>query len=336
MTSNQMIIADSEAYRGCTLCPRACGADRTAGGIGACGVSDTLRVARAAPHFWEEPCLSGVHGSGAVFFSGCSLRCVYCQNTGIAHGQGKDITPQRLYDILFELKAAGVHNINLVTATHYTPTIAAVLRQARADGLALPVIWNSSGYERVETLRMLRGLVDIYLPDFKYADSALAARYSNAPDYPEIARAAIAEMVDQVGEPTFDSDGMMQQGVIVRHLLLPHAGKNARAVTRYLLSAYGTRIYISYMRQYTPMPGIGEHFPALGERVTDDAYRAWIADAEAHGAEHGFTQEKESAAESFIPPFDQSGVSELSSETSRKKTSFFCKKDRRFSKYRML
>ena len=225
----------------CTLCPRSCGADRAAGQKGYCGVGGTkIKAARAALHMWEEPCISGSQGSGTVFFSGCPLRCVYCQNRDIARaGAGKEITVERLSEIFLELQEKGAANINLVTPTHYTPEIVKAVAEARDGGLTLPIVYNCGGYEKPETLRTLEGIVDIYLTDFKYMDAEAARRYSHAPDYPEIAKEALGEMVRQQPEPVFDEKGMMKKGVIVRHLLLPGHLKNAEAVVKYVYETYG-------------------------------------------------------------------------------------------------
>lgn len=293
----------------CKLCPRACGVDRAAGQKGYCGVSGkTVRVARAALHMWEEPCISGEQGSGTVFFSGCPLRCVYCQNRDIARaGAGREITEERLSEIFLELQAKGAANINLVTPTHYTPQIVQAVGNAREKGLALPIVYNCSGYESVETLKLLEGIADVYLTDFKYMESETAARYSHAPDYPDVAKAALAEMVRQQPEAFFDEAGMMRRGVIVRHLLLPGHLKNAEAVVKYVHEIYGNKVYLSLMNQYTPMPGM-ERWPELNRRVTKREYEKLLDFALELGVENGFIQEGKTAEESFIPPFDCEGV----------------------------
>jgi len=295
----------------CRICPRRCGANRTTGQKGYCGADDQIRIARAAPHIWEEPCISGKRGSGAVFFSGCSLRCIYCQNLEISlGGSGKAVTIPALSDIFLRLQEKGVHNINLVTAGHYTPQVVQALRLAKTDGLVIPVVWNSSGYERVETLRLLEGLVDIWLPDFKYEDAQLAGELSKAPDYPDVARASLQEMVRQTeneGGTAFSEDGMMQRGVIVRHLLLPGHVKQSERVVSYLLDTYGNRIRISLMSQYTPMPAMAGD-PLLARRVTKREYERLVRFATDRGLEEGFIQEREVAKESFIPAFDGTGV----------------------------
>ena len=293
---------------GCTLCPRACGADRESGRRGRCGADQEIRVARAALHMWEEPCISGAEGSGAVFFSGCPLGCIYCQNRKISRGEsGMVISTGRLAEIFLELQQQKANNINLVTAGHFLPQVIEALLLAKGQGLKIPVVYNSSAYEKPEALRRLDGLVDVYLPDFKYISSELAAAYSNAPDYPQVAAAAIREMVRQRPEPRFDTRGIMTTGVIVRHLLLPGHVREAKQIIRYLHEEYGNRIYISMMNQYTPMEAVAGD-PLLGRRVTKREYERLLAFAEQLGVEQGFYQEGETAKESFIPEFGCQGV----------------------------
>ena len=292
----------------CSLCPRNCGVNRLDGQKGFCGVDAEILVARAALHMWEEPCISGKEGSGAVFFSGCSLGCGFCQNNKISRGQtGKKITVEYLAELFFQLQGQGANNINLVTAGHFLPQVALALKNAREHGLKIPVVYNSSGYEKADSLKMLEGLVDIYLPDFKYMDPELAGKYSHAPDYPQIAKAALKEMVQQVGTPEFDERGMMKKGVIVRHLLLPGHVKNSREVLKYLHETYGDRIYISIMNQYTPMPAMKDD-PKLSRKVTDREYERLLDYALSLGLNNGFIQEGETAKESFIPEFNEEGV----------------------------
>ena len=294
----------------CNLCPRQCGADRENGKSGICGVSGkNMLAARAALHFWEEPCISGEKGSGTVFFSGCPLRCVYCQNYQIASTEvGMEISEERLKDIFLELQEKGAHNINLVTPTHYTPEIIRAIGKAKEQGLRLPVVYNCSGYEKVETLKTLKGIVDIYLTDFKYMEKETAVRYSKAPDYQEIARAALKEMMDQTGEAKFDENGIMQSGVIVRHLLLPGHVRNARAVVKYVYETYGNQLYLSLMNQYTPLPQVKKEFPELDRRVTEREYQRLISYALELGIENAFIQDGKTAEESFIPMFDYEGI----------------------------
>ncbi|MFQ7290046.1 MAG: radical SAM protein [Lacrimispora saccharolytica] len=293
---------------GCRLCPRNCGADREHGKTGFCKVPAELYAARAALHFWEEPCISGERGSGTVFFSGCTLRCVYCQNASIARADaGRRITWERLTEIFLELQEQGAHNINLVTPTHYAPWISKALQRAVDQGLKLPVVYNCGGYEGEESLRWMEGLVDIYLTDFKYMDSALAARYSQAPDYPEEAKKAFDRMFRQVGTPVFDGEGMMQKGIIVRHLLLPGALKNAKAVVKYVYETYGDEVYLSLMNQYTPLEGANLPEP-LNRKVTKREYERLVDYALDLGVTNAFIQEGDTAKESFIPAFEGTGL----------------------------
>lgn len=296
---------------GCMLCPRNCGVNRGAGETGVCGQTDTVKVARAALHYWEEPCISGTAGSGTVFFSGCALHCVFCQNHSIANGKaGKPVTQERLSEIFLEMQEKGANNINLVTPGHFVPQIAEALKRAKEQGLALPVVYNTGSYEHVDTIRRMEGLVDIYLPDFKYMDDALGVRYSHVRDYSRMAKAAIAEMVRQTGEAVFeggDEDGLMKRGTIVRHLVLPGCAEDSKAVIRYLYEAYGNRIYISMMNQFTPMPALAD-YPELNRKVTKEEYEEVVDYAISLGVECGFIQEGETAEESFIPAFDGEGV----------------------------
>ena len=293
----------------CILCPRMCRANRLAGVFGYCGETAEVVVARAALHMWEEECISGEKGSGTVFFSGCNMRCIFCQNYRISRDKdGKVITVERLAEIFLKLKGQGAHNINLVTPTHYVPQIIEALKLAKKEGLGLPVVYNTSGYERVETLRMLRGYVDIYLPDFKYMDEGLAGEYSHAPDYPMYAKQALEEMVSQTGEFKMDeTTGLLQRGVVVRHLVMPGHVKNSKEVIRYLYNTYGNRILISIMNQYTPMSQVENH-ALLGRRVTKREYNKVVDYALEIGVECGYVQEGEAARESFIPEFDGKGV----------------------------
>ena len=292
----------------CVLCPRNCGIDRKNNRKGYCGESDTLRIARAALHYWEEPVISGETGSGAVFFTGCNLKCIFCQNGEIAGNRiGKEVTVDRLAEIFGELEEKGAANINLVTACHFVPMIIEALKRAREQGLIIPVVYNSSGYERVETLRMLEGLVDIWLPDFKYMDEKLGKDYSAAPDYPEIAKDAIAEMVRQQSQCEFDADGYLTKGVVVRHLILPGHVKNSKSVLKYLHETYGEQIYISVMNQYTPMPNVADRVP-LNRKVTKREYERVLDFAIDLGIEQGYFQDGETASESFIPLFDYEGI----------------------------
>lgn len=287
----------------CILCPRRCGVNRT-DKRGFCGESETMRIARAAPHMWEEPPISGRNGSGTIFFSGCNLRCIYCQNHEIAVSHlGYEISGDALLRIMLDLQEQGVNSINLVTAGHFTPQLIPVLQKAKAGELRIPVVWNSSGYESAAMLRMLDGLIDIYLPDFKYLNPQTAKEYSNAPDYPDIAKAALAETVRQCGAPQINPEtGLMMRGVQVRHLVLPGHAQESRQILWYLYQTYGNGIGYSIMNQYTPMSQMKEH-PLLSRRVTPQEYANVVRYAKQIGIENAFTQEGEAACESFIPEF---------------------------------
>lgn len=292
----------------CTLCPRNCHADRMAGRTGYCGMTDKIYAARAALHMWEEPCISGCKGSGAVFFTGCGLRCCFCQNREIAIGKdGCEIDVKRLAEIFLELQDKGAANINLVTGAHYVPQITAALDIAGEQGMGLPVVYNSSGYEKVETLKLLEGYVDVYLPDYKYADPLLAQQFSHAADYPEIVGNALAEMVRQTGPVVFDEEGYIKKGTIVRHLILPGHTRNSIQVLKYLQRAFGTQVYISIMNQYTPLPQVAD-IEVLNRTVTPEEYDRVLRFAERIGIERGFRQEGTAASESFIPEFDERGL----------------------------
>jgi putative pyruvate formate lyase activating enzyme len=295
--------------RHCELCPRRCGVDRLAGEKGFCGAAgEKVKVARAALHQWEEPCISGKRGSGTVFFSYCTLRCVFCQNREIRGGEaGAEISVRRLAEIFLEQQQRGAHNLNLVTPTHYLPQILLALAEARAQGLTLPVVYNTSGYERPEVLRLLEGIVDIWLPDFKYMDERLGWQYSAAPDYPQTALSALDEMFRQTGEPVFDGDGMLQKGIVIRHLCLPGHLSDSKDAVAALFQRYGNRVWYSLMSQYTP-PASPLPWDNLNHRLAARDYDALIDFAVDLGLENGFVQEEGAAEESFIPPFDLEGV----------------------------
>ena len=288
----------------CTLCPRNCGVERTAeSGAGVCRMGTQPKIARAALHMWEEPCISGTRGSGAVFFSGCGLRCVFCQNEAISQqGEGKIVTPARLAEIFRELEAQGAHNINLVTAAHFVPAVLEALNLYRPN---IPIVYNSSGYESIETLRMLSGVVDIYLPDYKYIDPNMAAMLSGARDYPDVAFAAIAEMIRQTGAPVYDENGMMQRGTLIRHLVLPGlTGDSMKILTRIRDEFPG--IPVSLMGQYTPC-GRALSMPGMDRKIKKKEYARVLAHMEAIGLD-GYRQELGSADGAFIPSFDETGV----------------------------
>ena len=288
---------------GCVLCPRNCRVDRAGGEVGFCGAGEKIRIGRAALHFWEEPSISGECGSGTVFFSGCNLRCVYCQNYKISRGNlGRDITVSELSDIFLDLQGQGAHNINLVTPTHYSVQIAEAIRLAKEKGLRLPVVYNCGGYESVDSLRALSGLIDVYMPDLKYFDDKYAIRYSSAPDYFSAATAAIHEMFSQVGKNQFDENGIMTRGVIVRHMLLPGLMFDSKKILDYLYSTYSNDIYISIMSQYTPTGNVSE-YPEINRKITEKYYLALVDYAVSLGIKNAYIQDGEAADESFIPEF---------------------------------
>ena len=340
MTDRPLLNSDKDfmsVLASCNLCPRNCRVDRLSGGRGACGMDSQIVVARAALHFWEEPCISGTRGSGTVFFAGCGLRCCFCQNEPISRGHaGKAISAERLCQIFFELKEQGAHNINLVTPTHYIPQIAIALQMAKNKGLSLPVICNSSGYENVEALKIWDGLIDIYLPDLKFHSSKLSKCLCGAPDYFEKASLSLAEMYRQVGPPVFDNDGILQKGMIVRHLMLPGHLFDTKKILEYLTSTYENQIYISLMNQYTPPAKTAadpagsmnsadsnistdtkdiqnsndqrDHANAPDHSLSQKHYEAMVEFLIQHNQVNAYTQESGTDSESFIPPFDLTGV----------------------------
>lgn len=295
-------------YENCLLCPRKCGINRSTGQTGVCGVSSEIKVARAALHYWEEPCISGKRGSGAVFFSGCSLHCVFCQNREISDGkEGKVISKERLSDIFIELAGKGANNINLVTPGQYIPDIVWAVNDAKSRGMKLPIIYNTSGYENVTELKLLEGIVDVYLPDFKYMDSTLSARYSRAKDYPSVAKQALSEMVRQQPDVVIDdATGLILKGVIVRQLLLPGHVNDAKAVLKYLYDTYHDHVYISMMSQFTPIAL--KDYPEINRTVTKREYERLVDYALEIGITNAFIQEGDVAKDSFIPAFDCEGV----------------------------
>lgn len=295
-------------YEDCLLCPRKCGINRRTGQTGVCGVSSEIKVARAALHYWEEPCISGKRGSGAVFFSGCSLHCVFCQNREISDGkEGKVISKERLSDIFMELADKGANNINLVTPGQYIPDIVWAVNDAKSRGMKLPIIYNTSGYENVTELKLLEGIVDVYLPDFKYMDSTLSAMYSRAKDYPSVAKQALSEMVRQQPDVVIDdATGLIQKGVIVRQLLLPGHVNDAKAVLKYLYDTYHDHVYISMMSQFTPIAL--KDYPEINRTVTRREYERLVDYAIEIGITNAFIQEGDVAKDSFIPAFDCEGV----------------------------
>lgn len=302
-------------YNNCILCPRECKVDRSQK-RGVCKTSDKCKIARAALHYWEEPCISGTSGSGTIFFEGCSLGCVFCQNYEISDSKeehGVELSVERLVEIFFELKEKGANNINFVTPTHFMPHIKQAIIRAKGRGFDLPFVYNTSGYEKVECIKELDGLIDVYLPDMKYADDIsnennLAMEYSKARDYFEKSKEAIGEMYRQVGAPQFDENGLIKKGVIVRHLILPNHTKNSMRVIDYLYNTYKDDIYISIMNQYTPVNTSRINaYPKLQRTITKREYEKVINYALELGVKNAFIQEGETYKESFIPNFDGEG-----------------------------
>lgn len=287
----------------CQLCPRECGADRNGGKYGFCGAGNNLRIARAALHFWEEPCISGKDGSGTVFFSNCTMKCIYCQNYEVSTNDlGYEVSVEELADIFLDLERQGANNINLVTPTHYVPQIKQSLDIAKGKGMSLPVVYNTGGYESVRTIEMLNGYVDIYMPDFKYFNDELAVKYSRAYNYRRYVTAALDAMYKQVGMPIFDEDGIMRRGMIIRHLMLPGLLSDTVKIINYINKRFGENVWFSLMSQYTPVRQI-EDIPSLNERLERKKYNAAVSLCERLGMENVFLQEGEAASESFIPIF---------------------------------
>lgn len=289
----------------CNICPRRCGADRENGSLGFCGASNKIRIARAALHFWEEPCLSGKNGAGTVFFSHCNMKCVYCQNYRIStRGAGHEVSIGELAEIFLDLQSQGANNIDLVTPTHYALDIAEAVKKAKNSGLHIPVLYNCGGYESVETLKHLEGLIDIYMPDMKYYRDKYAMKYSSAPKYFETACAALEEMYRQTGAVVLDKNGIMQSGVIVRHMMLPGLMLDTKKIMDYLFDTYGNNIYISLMSQYTPLKNV-ERFPELNRKIDMKKYNSIVDYCMNRGMENVFIQEGSAAKESFIPCFEE-------------------------------
>ena len=303
-------VLSARQYEACSLCPRSCGIDRRQS-TGYCRSTSQLKVARAALHPWEEPCISGTRGSGTVFFSGCTLGCCFCQNYPISHeGFGKEISSSELAAIFLRLQSQGAHNINLVTATQYLPSVIEALDQIRGQ-LTIPVVYNCGGYERVEIIEALKDYVDIWLPDLKYQDSKLSARYSQASDYFEKASQAISQMIAQTGAPVIDDEGIMKSGVIIRHMVLPGAREDSIRLLHWMKEHLPQgQYYLSLLSQYTPFyrAAKGGDFPEISRRITTFEYEKVLNTAIELGLEQGFMQEKSSAKEEYTPPFDLEGV----------------------------
>ena len=306
----------------CNLCPRNCGVNRKQGRLGACHMPADIYVARASLHMWEEPCISGKEGSGTVFFSGCPLGCVYCQNreiSGTERLSGIKVSSEKLAGLFLDLQRQKANNINLVTPTHYAFSIKESVCLAKKMGLSIPVVYNTGGYELPEAVEWLKGTVDIYLTDFKYMSPELAGRYSGAPDYACYGKKALEKMVSVTGPCQFDERGMLVRGVIVRHLLLPGALADSKKVVRYLWEAFGNQIYISLLSQYTPGEGL-EKYPELKRRIKRKDYNRLVDYALSLGIEQGFIQEEGAAKESFIPSFQGEGVAEIIKQNTEEET----------------
>ncbi|KAA5808059.1 radical SAM protein [Thermoanaerobacterium thermosaccharolyticum] len=291
----------------CNICPRNCNVDRSTK-IGFCGMLSEIKVAKAYLHEWEEPCISGTRGSGTVFFTGCNLKCVFCQNYKISQGNfGVSVSSEKLADIFMNLEKSGAHNINLVSPTIFIPKIKESIIIARNNGLSIPIVYNSNAYENVESLKTLDGLIDIYLPDLKYYGDETAIKYSKAPHYFEFATKAILEMYRQVGYPVFDNDGIMKKGIIIRHLILPGKLDETKEILKWISDNLPKEIYVSLMGQYTPFYNANK-YQELNRRISNKEYEEAIEYFFEIGLENGFVQDDESASESFIPDFDLEGV----------------------------
>lgn len=297
----------NELYNSCELCPRKCHINRnTTKGI--CSNTSTLKVARSALHYFEEPSISGTNGSGTIFFSGCNLKCCYCQNKEISNDNfGINISVERLSELMLELQVKNANNINLVTPTHFVPSIIEAIKLARANGLSIPIVYNTSGYENINTIKLLAGYVDIYLTDFKYFDNKLGEDLSKVKNYFEVASLALSEMYKQVGINKFNDNGMMTKGIIVRCLVLPTKGNDTKKIINYLYKKYQDNIYLSIMNQYTPVTK-STNFPFLNNKVSDSEYDDIINYALDLGVINAYIQEGETSDESFIPPFDLEGL----------------------------
>lgn len=292
----------------CKLCPRNCRVNRLSGQLGFCNSGLSVKVARVSLHHWEEPCISGQSGSGTVFFSECNLKCVFCQNHSISHkGTGKEISIERLSEIFLEQQKRGANNINLVTPTHFVPQIIEAIKISRNSGLSIPIVYNSNGYENVDTIKALNGFVDIYLPDLKYFNDKYAVKYSNSPNYFDVASKAIEEMYAQAGTPQFDENGLMKKGVIIRHLMLPGLLFDSKKVMDYIWNTFGNKVYISIMNQYTPVNNV-EKYPEINKPLNPKHYESLIEYCLSLGIKNAFIQEEGTVSESFIPDFDLRGV----------------------------
>lgn len=291
----------------CKICPRQCGSNRYYS-TGVCGANAEILAAKAFLHQWEEPCISGSHGSGAVFFSGCNMKCVFCQNHKISQEySGKEISVKRLAEIILELQEQGAHNINLVSPTPYALHIVDAVKEAKSEGLSVPVIYNTNGYETIETIKMLNGTADIYLPDIKYFSDSYAIKYSNTKHYFEYTAKAVLAMVEQVGYPIFDSKGIMQKGVIIRHLVLPDLISDSKKILRWIRDSLGKQAFVSLMCQYTPMFN-ADKYEEINRKLEDWEYEVVIDYFFKIGLENGFIQDNSSATGDYVPDFDLTGI----------------------------
>lgn len=295
-------------YKNCSICPRNCRIDRTKGQIGYCQSGHEIKAALASVHMWEEPPISGSCGSGTIFFSGCNLRCVFCQNYTISsENSGKTISTERLSEIMLEQQAKGVHNINLVTATHFIPSIIKAVQKAKNNGLKIPIVYNTGGYEKVESIKMLEGTVDIYLPDIKYFSSELSLKYSGASDYFDYASEAVLEMYHQTGNNIYDDNGIMKSGVIIRHMIMPSHKEDSYKVLDWIRDNIGTEACVSLLSQYTPAYN-AEKYKEINRKLMSLEYTRVIDHFFDIGLKNGFMQEKSSAESKYTPIFDLSGL----------------------------
>lgn len=297
-----------ETLKQCNLCIRNCNVNRLKGELGFCKSSQYLKVARAELHLWEEPCISGEKGSGTVFFSNCNLSCVFCQNHKISQeGVGKEITTERLGEIFLELQSKGANNINLVTPTHYVPQIIVAIKLAKKKGLTIPILYNTNGYDSIETIKSLKGYIDVYLPDFKYFNDKYAIRYSKVKGYRNNVLTILKEMVAQVGTPIFNDNGIIQKGVIIRHLMLPGLLFDSKKVIDHIYNNFGDDVYISIMNQYTPMNKACD-YPEINKPLNQKHYDSLINYALDLGVKNGFIQDTGTNSESYVPSFNNEGV----------------------------
>jgi len=301
-------MKDLTILNNCNVCPRNCGIDRNSGKVGFCISGATVKVAKAYGHMWEEPCISGTKGSGTIFFSNCNLRCVFCQNHDISQSSiGKEISVERLSEIFLEQQAKGYHNINLVNPTHYVPQIIAALDMAKKSGLTIPVVYNSNGYENIESIKALNGYIDVYIPDLKYFNDKYAIKYSSAPNYFNIASKVIGEMAAQVGTPVFNENDIMIKGVIIRHLMLPGLLFDSKKVVDYIYKTFGDSVYLSLMNQYTPMFKATE-YAEINRPLNPDHYDSLIDYCVDLGYKNAFIQESGTSSTVYVPNFNLQGI----------------------------